>query len=142
MAMSGGGGSGSLQSEINVTPMVDIMLVLLIIFMVVAPTLLDGFVVEPPAAQNLRDHPTDSTDITLGIDANGDYYLNKARVAPADLGTRLRAIYRDADPNHVLYLTADRNLNYDKVLAAVDSARNNGVAVIGMISQQPAGPRR
>jgi len=132
----------SVQAAPNVTPMVDVMLVLLIIFMVAVPTMLDGFVAEPPAAQHFRDHPTDSADVTLGIDANGDYYLNKARVAPIDLGSRLRAIYGDGNPNRVLYLKADRSLDYAMVLAAVDSARNNGVAVIGMISQQAAGPRR
>jgi biopolymer transport protein ExbD len=131
----------TVQAAPNVTPMVDVMLVLLIIFMVIAPALLDGFVVEPPAAHNLRDHPNDSTDVTLGIDASGNYYLNKARVAPAELGAKLRAIFGGADPNHVLYLTADRNLNYNEVLAVLDSARNNGVVVIGMISQKPADPR-
>jgi len=61
----------SVQSTPNVTPMVDVMLVLLIIFMVVAPSLLDGFLAEPPTATNVRDHPNDSADVTLGIDATG-----------------------------------------------------------------------
>lgn len=132
----------SVQSAPNVTPMIDVMLVLLIIFMMMVPTLLDGFVVEPPAAQNFRDHPNDSTDVTLGIDANGNYYLNRVRVAQRDLGTRFRAIYGNGTPKHVLYLKADHSLHYETVLAAMDSARNNGVAVIGMISQQPGDARR
>ena len=131
----------SVQAAPNVTPMIDVMLVLLIIFMVVVPTLLDGFAVEPPAAQNFRDHPSDTTDVTLGIAANGDFYLNKTRVAPIDLGSRLRDIYGHGNSNRVLYLKADRSLDYETILAAVDSARNNGVAVIGMISRQPAGRR-
>lgn len=132
----------SVQSAPNVTPMVDVMLVLLIIFMVIAPALLDGFVVEPPNAKNLTDHPTDSADVTLGIDASGEYYLNKAHVAAADLGKRLRAVYGEANPNHVLYFKADRELSYDKILAALDSARNNGITVIGMISREPGGAKR
>ena len=132
----------SVQAMPNVTPMVDVMLVLLIVFMVVVPALIDGFPVEPPTAQNFRDHPTDSTDITLGITASGDYYLNKLEIRASDLGSRLRVIYNSENPNHILYLKADRSLDYEKVLAAVDTARNNGVAVIGMVSQQPATPTR
>ena len=67
----------SVQFAPNVTPMVDVMLVLLVIFMVVAPTLLDGFRAEPPRAVNVRDHPNDSSDVVLGIDAAGRYFLNK-----------------------------------------------------------------
>jgi biopolymer transport protein ExbD len=132
----------SVQSAPNVTPMIDVMLVLLIIFMLMVPTLLDGFVAEPPAAQNFRDHPSDPTDVTLGIDANGNYYLNKVRIPLRDLGTRLRAIYGNGTPNHLLYLKADHSLQYETVLAALDSARDNGVALIGMISQQPGDARR
>jgi len=78
MAMSSGGGQGAVQSTPNVTPMVDVMLVLLIIFMVVAPALLAGFNADPPQAQNIKDHPEDDqTDQVLGIDKDGNYYLNK-----------------------------------------------------------------
>ncbi|HEY2851903.1 MAG TPA: biopolymer transporter ExbD, partial [Gemmatimonadaceae bacterium] len=72
MAMSTGG-SGGVASTPNVTPMVDVMLVLLIIFMVVAPALLAGFTADPPQAQNIKDHPEDEqTDQVLGIDKAGN----------------------------------------------------------------------
>ena len=127
----------SVQSTPNVTPMVDVMLVLLIIFMVVAPSLLDGFLAEPPAATNVQDHPNDSADVTLGIDAAGRYFLNKSPVDAEALGARLEAIYGHGTENRVLYLKADRELEYSRVLAAMDTARNHGVALVGMITKQP-----
>jgi biopolymer transport protein ExbD len=78
MAMSAGGGGGSVQATPNVTPMIDVMLVLLIIFMVVAPALLAGFNADPPKLVNIKDHPEDyHNDQVLGIDNDGKYYLNK-----------------------------------------------------------------
>lgn len=126
------------QAAPNVTPMVDVMLVLLIIFMVVAPTLLDGFRAEPPKATNVKDHPLDSADVILGIDAAGRYYLNKQPVPAADLAGRLQTIYRTRQSDPILYLKADRELDYSKVLAAIDIARNNGVVLVAMVTQQPA----
>jgi len=93
MAMSTGGGGG-VSSTPNVTPMVDVMLVLLIIFMVVAPALLAGFTADPPQAQNIKDHPEDEqTDQVLGIDKAGNYYLNKKPAREADIPARLDHIY-------------------------------------------------
>ena len=126
------------QAAPNVTPMVDVMLVLLIIFMVVAPTLLDVFRAEPPKAVNVKDHPLDSADVVLGIDAAGRYFLNKRPIPAADLGGRLQAIYGDHQREAILYLKADRELDYSKVLAAIDIARNNGVVLVAMVTQQPA----
>ena len=126
------------QAAPNVTPMVDVMLVLLIIFMVVAPTLLDGFRAEPPKAANVKDHPLDSADVVLGIDAAGRYYLNKRPIPADDLGGQLQTIFRGSRRDPILYLKADRELDYSKVLAAIDIARNNGVVLVAMVTQQPA----
>ena len=120
----------------NVTPLVDVMMVLLIIFMVVTPTLLDGVLADPPNAANVREHPNDSTDVTLGIDASGRYFLNKIPVSAADLSSRLDAIYGTQQLNRVLFIKADQGLQYSAILAAIDTARNHGVAMIGMITQQ------
>src|SRR5947208_13462789 len=91
MAASSGGG---VQSTPNVTPMVDVMLVLLIIFMVVAPALLAGFNADPPQAQNIKDHPEDDqTDQVLGIDKDGQYYLNKKKIDAAIVAPTLHRIY-------------------------------------------------
>ena len=142
MAMSTGGSSGSVQSTPNVTPMIDVMLVLLIIFMVVTPALLAGFQADPPQAQNIKDHPEDDqTDQVLGIDKDGFYYLNKKRIPkPEDVGPLLKHIYVDQTrDDYVMYLKADKNLEYSKVLDAMDIAMKNGVRVVGMISDQKPG---
>ena len=122
----------------NVTPMIGVMLVLLIIFMVVAPMLLEGFPLDPPIAENLRARPEEPGDCVLGIDSDGRYYLNKRSIDAETLPTALRSIYTVDRLDKVLYLKADRRLEYAQVLAAVDVARQNGVAVVGMIAEQPA----
>jgi biopolymer transport protein ExbD len=132
----------SVQSAPNVTPMVDVMLVLLVIFMVVAPTLLDGFRVEPPRAVNVRDHPTDSSDVVLGIDAEGRYFLNKQAIDSAALGPKLRAMFTSDPLNSVLYVKADQTLDYSRVLGVMDIARENGAALVALITQQPPTARR
>lgn len=132
----------SVQAAPNVTPMVDVMLVLLVIFMVVAPTLLDGFVAEPPPAASVRDHPNDSSDVVLGIDAAGRYFLNKHAIDSAALGPKLKALFAANPLEHVLYLKADKELEYSKVLGAMDVARDNGVSVVGLITKQPTTTQR
>src|SRR5215212_10768047 len=95
MAMSSSAGGG-VASTPNVTPMVDVMLVLLIIFMVVTPALLAGFNADPPQAQNIKDHPEDDkTDQVLGIDKDGHYYLNKKEIRQEDVAAALKHIYLD-----------------------------------------------
>ena len=141
MAMSSGGPSGAVASTPNVTPMVDVMLVLLIIFMVVAPALLAGFNAEPPQAQNIKDHPEDDkTDQVLGIDKDGMFYLNKKPIKKEDVGPALKHIYVDQTrDDYIMYFKADKNLDYSKILDAMDLAMNNGVRVVGMISDQKPG---
>ncbi len=116
MAMSSGGGGAGVQSTPNVTPMVDVMLVLLIIFMVVAPALLAGFNAEPPQAQNIKDHPEDDqTDQVLGIDKDGNYYLNKKQIRQEDVAAALKHIYVDTPrDDYIMYLKADKNLDYSQ----------------------------
>ena len=138
MAMSSTGGGG-VKAEPNVTPMIDVMLVLLIIFMVVTPALLAGFNAEPPQGQNLKDHPEDEeNDQVLGIDKDGNYYLNKKPIAKNQIEARLKAIYSNRD-DHVMYLKADKDIAYEKVIDATDMAAHNGVSVVAMISDQKPG---
>jgi len=140
MRMSAGGGGGGVQSTPNVTPMIDVMLVLLIIFMVVTPALLAGFTATPPEGVNLKDHPEDEQlDQVLGIDRDGQYYLNKRAIKNEDLPRLLKTIYDNRVEDKILYLKADKNLEYSKVLDAIDLASKNGVRVVGMISDQRAG---
>jgi biopolymer transport protein TolR len=140
MAMSSAGGTGAVQSTPNVTPMIDVMLVLLIIFMVVTPALLAGFNATPPQAVNLKDHPEDANlDQVLGLDRDGNYYLNKRPIRAQDVAPMLKQIYDVRTEDKVLYVKADKTLDYAKVLDALDIASHNGVRVVGMISEQKPG---
>jgi biopolymer transport protein TolR len=140
MAMSSSSSGGGVASSPNVTPMIDVMLVLLIIFMVVTPALLAGFNADPPKAVNLKDHPEDANlDQVLGIDRDGNYYLNKKRIRTEDVGPMLKRIYDARTEDKILYLKADKQLDYSKVLDALDLAAKNGVRVTGMISEQKPG---
>src|ERR1043165_8963836 len=137
MAMSSGG-SGGVQSTPNVTPMIDVMLVLLIIFMVVTPALLAGFTAEPPRAVNLKDHPEDTeNDHVLGIDVGGRYYLDKKLYNKDDLGPLIKAIYSTPGrEDFTMYLRAHSELKYEQVVEAMDIAMKNGVRVMGLIAEQ------
>ena len=141
MAMSSSSGGAGVASTPNVTPMIDVMLVLLIIFMVVAPALLAGFNADPPQAQNIKDHPEDDqTDQVLGIDKDGNYYLNKKPIRQADIAAALKHVYVDTPrDDYIMYFKADKNLDYSKVLDAMDIAMKNGVRVVGMIGDQKPG---
>jgi biopolymer transport protein TolR len=138
MAASSGGGVASTP---NVTPMIDVMLVLLIIFMVVTPMLMAGFNAEPPVAQNIKDHPEDEEhDQVFGIDKDGRYYLNKKEISSENVAAALHRIYVETPrDDYIMYLKADKNLEYSKVIDAMDLAMKNGVRVVGMISDQKAG---
>ena len=140
MAMAASSG-GSVQSTPNVTPMIDVMLVLLIIFMVVTPALLAGFQADPPQAQNIKDHPEDDqTDQVLGIDKDGYYYLNKKLIKKEDVGPAIKHLYVDTPrDDYIMYFKADKGLDYSKVLDAMDLAMKNGVRVVGLISDQKPG---
>ena len=140
MALSSGSGGG-VQSTPNVTPMIDVMLVLLIIFMVVTPQLLAGFTAEPPKAINLKDHPEDAeNDHVLGIDAEGRYYLDKQLYEETSIGPKLDEIYgAPGRQDFVLYLRAHGALKYDKVQNAMEIAMKSKVKVIGLVGEQQAG---
>jgi biopolymer transport protein TolR len=139
MAMSSSTAGGGVASQPNVTPMIDVMFVLLIIFMVVTPALMAGFNATPPQGQNLKDHPEDEeNDQVLGIDKDGNYYLNKKPMSKTAIEAEIKRIYTNRD-DHVMYLKADRDLPYEKVVDATDIAAKNGVTVVAMISDQKPG---
>jgi biopolymer transport protein TolR len=129
------------SADINVTPMIDVMLVLLIIFMVVTPAALQPALPRARTAEYQRDrHPT------LLVDARGRYAIDFAgrseRVAPGELQARLAQLYAPRPQDHVIYLKADRNAEYSSVLTALDAARAAGVRRVGAITEQPRRDRR
>lgn len=138
MGMSVGSGGG-VKAEPNVVPMIDVMLVLLIIFMVVTPAITSGFTAVPPSGINLKAHPEVDDDQVLGIDSHGQYYLNKRPIQNADLGAALKAIYDLRTIDQILYVKADKNLEYGRILDAIDIASKNGVRVVGAITDQQPG---
>jgi biopolymer transport protein TolR len=120
-------------ADINVTPLVDVMLVLLIIFMVTAPMLHQGISVALPktAMTNLRSTLEDP--IVLSISRDGLYYINETPVARGLLKDRLRAILRGRKEKAVL-LKADRSLSYGTVIETLDLLNRMGIESLGMIT--------
>jgi len=116
--------------------MIDVMLVLLIIFMVVTNIITSGFQAEPPTGVNLKSHPEAEADQVLGIDQNGQYYLNRQPIRNEDLGSALQAIYAVRTIDQILYVKADKKLQYGKILEAMDVASKNGVRMVGAITDQ------
>jgi biopolymer transport protein ExbD len=138
MSMSTSSSSG-IKAEPNVTPMIDVMLVLLIIFMLVVPAISAGFQAIPPQGTNLKPHPEEERDQVLGIDANGQYFLNKKPIPNAQLGQLLKGIYANREEDKLLYVKAHRDLEYGRVLDALDIAAHSDVRVTGMITDQRPG---
>jgi biopolymer transport protein TolR len=128
-------------ADINVTPLVDVMLVLLIIFMVTAPMLHQGISVALPktATTNLRSTLEDP--IVLSISRDGLYYINETPVARGLLKDRLRAILKGHKEKAVL-LKADRGLSYGTVIETLDLLNRMGIESLGMITDTSGSTRK
>ena len=137
MGMSVGGGD-KVKSEPNVVPMIDIMLVLLIIFMLIIPQITAGFDSTPPKGINLKPKKEEDQDQVLGIDKKGQYYWNKQLIKNEALGDTVLRVYGLRD-DYNLFIRADRDLEWSKVLDAIDIVSKNGVKVAAMISDQSPG---
>ncbi len=131
----------NVMGDINVTPMVDVMLVLLIIFMVVTPLITAGFEAQLPQGINLKSRPEEDTRVVLGIDVQGNYFLNKRPIRREDALNLLTAEFNARPQDKVLYVKADRGLKYQEVLDVMDIARDAGARVIGAITEQIPGTR-
>ncbi|MFN2383510.1 MAG: biopolymer transporter ExbD [Gemmatimonadota bacterium] len=127
------------MGEINVTPMVDVMLVLLIIFMVTLPAITAGFQAELPQGEFLKSRPEEEGRIVLGIDRLGNYYLDKTAIRKEDILTALERIYAARTEDKILFVKADRNLKYEKVIEMMEVARDAGVRMVGVITEQAPG---
>lgn len=126
------------HAQPDVTPMIDVMLVILIIFMIETPLLAPEESALEPTAANAHQHPYEPHEHTLGVDRDGAYYLDRHAVSLAELPARLAAIY-DSAGNQVLYLKADKTVDYAPVLAAIGLARDKGARVVGIITVRPHG---
>lgn len=128
MAMTTGGGSKGSMSEINMTPMIDVLLVLLVIFMLAQPLLQRSIDVQLPIDK--EDNSTPSTPIVLEIDAQGNMTLNTRAIAADGLEERLRELYASR-PDKVLFVKASGEVIYQEVIQVMDAARGAGVEVLG-----------
>ena len=137
MGMSVGGGGSSLNSDPNVVPMIDIMLVLLIIFMVMQPMLRKAIDLQLPDPQpaTAAANPT-SNQIVLEVQPDGKYAINKEPVSRERLASRLKEIY-DPRPDKIIFIKGDPTVKYQDVIWTMDVARGAGVKVIGVPPGDP-----
>jgi biopolymer transport protein TolR len=132
---TGSAGVGAVKADINVTPMIDVMLVLLIIFMIVTPLIAAGFKATLPKGKNLDPRPEGENEVVLGIDQAGRYFLNGRPLPNGTLEDQLRGIFAARTEDKILYFKADNQLKYSKIQEAVETARRSGVRVMAAITE-------
>ncbi len=147
MAMGGGKkAEREVAANINVTPMIDVMLVLLIIFMIVTPAITAGFQATIPRAKNPDAKEEGEGEVRLGIDRDGKFYLDitgasgtytgPRYISDEDLQGQLTNLYAARTVDKILYLRADEGIEYSRVQQALEIARKAGVRVVGAIAEQ------
>ena len=142
MAMNLGGGGG-VKSDINVTPLVDVMLVLLIIMMIVAPLLQKGVDVRLPVATNSSEKPETQDQTVLAVTADGRLWLNSVQVPEGQLQQRVTDIF-ESKTDRVVIIKADEDAEYRHVMDAMDELRTAGIEDMGLITERrtsATGPR-
>ena len=139
MSMDVGGAKGGIKADINVTPLVDVMLVLLIIMMLVAPMLQQGVSVKLPMADNTSDKPEVQGQTVIAVSKDKHIYLNARQVSEAELGTRVNE-YLESKKDKVVIIKADEEVEYGAVMAAMDGLRQAGIEDIGLITERKHAP--
>jgi biopolymer transport protein ExbD len=132
VTLGGGESDDDLQAAINVTPLVDVLLVLLVIFMVVTPMLKRDLPVDLPLAASGQDAEIPPDELTLTATADGHLLLNGQAIAEGDLADAVR-------DRPVVFLEADRTLSYARVVDLMDACRSAGVARIGVVTRESRG---
>lgn len=123
----------NLVSEINVTPFVDVMLVLLIIFMVTAPMMTQGVDVELPETQSVESLPTDNENMILSLQADGTIYLDEYKVPIDELEAKVALLVKEQKKQ--LFLKADKNVPYGTVMAIMGRVKAAGIERLGMVAE-------
>ena len=144
MSMTAGGGSSGFTSEINVTPMVDIMLVLLIIFMVITPMLQAGVSVSLPRdMRNPEEDPAiiKETSVVVAITEAGKLYIGKKEIDKDTLKTEIdQKMATKQDHERIVYIRSDINANYGQVVETINLIRDAGIDQIGLVADKKKGP--
>ena len=133
MAMDVGGAKGGVKSDINVTPLCDVMLVLLIIMMIVAPLLQQGVSVKLPEAANTSDKPETQDQTVIAIARDKTMYLNAKPVQESELATRINELL-ESKKEKIVLIKADEEVEYSAVMAAMDQLRQAGIEDIGLVT--------
>ena len=138
MSMDVGGSQGGLKADINVTPLVDVMLVLLIIMMLVAPMLQQGVSVKLPQASNSADKPETQEQTVVAVTSDRRVYLNGVPIQEAELGTKVQTLMETRKEKIVL-IKGDEEAPYSSIMAAMDRLREANVENIGLITERKIG---
>jgi biopolymer transport protein TolR len=133
MAMDLGGARGGVKSDINVTPLVDVMLVLLIIMMLVAPLIQAGVQIHLPVASNTTEKPGTQDQTVITISRDKTMYLNAKPVSTDDLASRVTDAL-ESKKEKVVLIKADGDVDYAAVMAAMDQLRQAGIEDIGLVT--------
>ena len=128
------GSSGGIKADINVTPLVDVMLVLLIIMMIVAPLLQQGVPVTLPLASNSTEKPETQDQTVVTIDRNKDVYLNAKPVGLGQLEARIKEVLEDKS-DKIVIIKADEEAPYSAVMDTMDELRHAGIEDMGLITE-------
>jgi biopolymer transport protein TolR len=137
MSMNVGGSRGGINSEINVTPLVDVMLVLLIIMMIIAPLLQKGVNVRLPTATNSADKPETQDQTVVGVTPDGQFWVNGVSVSDADVRSRVDDIL-EGKKDRILLIKADEDAPYGRVMEVMDTLRAAGIEDMGLITERKA----
>jgi biopolymer transport protein TolR len=137
MGMDLGGAKGGIKSDINVTPLVDVMLVLLIIMMIVTPMLQQGISVRLPIAANTVPKPDTQDQTTVAIGSGGEIYVNAKPVLEKDLAERITKILENKK-DKIVFIRADRETKYEAVMAVMDQLRVAKLEDIALITSTAA----
>lgn len=129
------GGGSKFVSEINVTPFVDVMLVLLIIFMVATPMMSQGIDVDLPQTKQVEVLPTESENMVMTVRQDGKIFLDEYAVELDDLESKLQALVKEK--NKTLFLQADKNVPYGTVVDIMGRIKAVGIEKLGVVAEKP-----
>jgi biopolymer transport protein TolR len=128
------------MADINVTPMVDVMLVLLVIFIVTAPLLTTGVNVKLPQTKKAKSLPQDNKALTLYVERDGSLTLNDAKVDTDSLSARLAAV-RDSNPDVRVYVKGDKDVSYGLMMQVMASVTAAGITQVAFVTEPQRNPR-